>query len=167
MPDAFESGVLQARKSIVGKLEEGKDVVLVCHSYAGIVGYAALKWSYEGPNSNVSDAPFEELRKGSTGKGRVRRIVACAAWILPDGRSLEDELGVILRPGCVLRHGTYNFTHEYFKNIPMNCHFRRTALCTPTPPSSPGYNAVSDDINAKAFPLLQPQAYETFNAQGR
>lgn len=72
-------------KDVVNKvLSTGKDVVMIFHSYGGVVGCEALK---EYVNEH------ETGKSGKQGWGRIRRLVFVAAFVLPEGGSLMAGLG--------------------------------------------------------------------------
>merc|ERR1711939_801068 len=74
-----------AVKDVVNKvLSTGKDVVMIFHSYGGVVGCEALK---EYVNEH------ETGKSGKQGWGRIRRLVFVAAFVLPEGGSLMAGLG--------------------------------------------------------------------------
>ena len=85
IPNAFEEDVKQARENIISELRSGQDVVLFGHSYGSIYGCAALK----GLKVLTEEEKFE---------GHVLRFVAYSAWLLPEGRSLLDEIGGDISP---------------------------------------------------------------------
>lgn len=64
----FEPDVEAVRNAIHQVLDSGDDVVLVMHSYGGI--------------------PGSEATKGVSGKGKIRRLVYCCSFVLPEGGSL-------------------------------------------------------------------------------
>ena len=81
---SFDPDVL-AVKDVVNKvLSTGKDVVMIFHSYGGVVGCEALK---EYVNEH------ETGKSGKQGWGRIRRLVFVAAFVLPEGGSLMAGLG--------------------------------------------------------------------------
>ena len=69
----FEPDVEAVRTALSKVLDSGDDVVLVMHSYGSI--------------------PACEATKGMSGKGKIRRLVFCCAFVLPEGSSLLDALG--------------------------------------------------------------------------
>ncbi|KAH6721258.1 prolyl aminopeptidase-like protein [Leptodontidium sp. 2 PMI_412] len=81
---SFDPDVLAVRDVVNKVLSSGKDVIMIFHSYGGVVGCEALK---------------EYVNEVSTGKGgkqgwgKVRRLVFVAAFALPEGGSLMAALG--------------------------------------------------------------------------
>lgn len=74
---------LEAIKSTLNKvLSSGKDVVMLYHSYGGVVGSEAL-----------TDYLKAAERGGKAGWGKIRRLVYIAAFALPEGGSLMAALG--------------------------------------------------------------------------
>jgi pimeloyl-ACP methyl ester carboxylesterase len=68
-------------------VEDGKDVVVIAHSYGGVVATQALEKGF---------ARAERKKNGQNG-GVIRLVYMCA-FILPLGESLEGALGGSLPP---------------------------------------------------------------------
>lgn len=66
--------------------EEGKDVVVVMHSYGGVVGSAAAK------------GLSKSVRTRSGGKGGVIGLIHITGFVLPHGSSVVDAVGGELSP---------------------------------------------------------------------
>ena len=71
-----------ATREVLSKvLEQGKDILLLCHSYGGVVGSCAV----EG---------FSTVEREKEGKrGGVELVVYLSAFMIPKGKSLLDMLG--------------------------------------------------------------------------
>ena len=67
-PKAFEPDVEAIQTAISRVIEGGDDVILVMHSYGSI--------------------PACEATKGFSGEGKIRRLVFCSSFVLPEGGSL-------------------------------------------------------------------------------
>lgn len=89
---SFDSDVSLIRSTVDGLLSQGKDVVMVYHSYGGSAGSQALS-EYVGKSES-------ERKKGDEGK--VRRLVYCCAFVLPEGNSLMTALGEKLLPWFII-----------------------------------------------------------------
>ncbi|KAH7369821.1 prolyl aminopeptidase-like protein [Rhexocercosporidium sp. MPI-PUGE-AT-0058] len=76
---SFDPDVLAIRHVLEKLLSSGKDVVMIFHSYGGVVGCEALKEYVDGGEKE--------------GWGKVRRLVFVAAFVLPVGGSLMATLG--------------------------------------------------------------------------
>ncbi|EKD16237.1 hypothetical protein MBM_05531 [Drepanopeziza brunnea f. sp. 'multigermtubi' MB_m1] len=73
--------VIETQKVLTRLVEEGKEVVLLCHSYGGVVG-------------SCSAEGFSVAERAKEGKkGGVRLVVYMAAFMIPKGKSLLDMLG--------------------------------------------------------------------------
>ncbi|KAI9053924.1 hypothetical protein LZ554_002869 [Drepanopeziza brunnea f. sp. 'monogermtubi'] len=73
--------VIETQKVLTRLVEEGKEVVLLCHSYGGVVG-------------SCSAEGFSVAERAKEGKkGGVRSVVYIAAFMIPKGKSLLDMLG--------------------------------------------------------------------------
>lgn len=66
--------------------DEGRQIVVVCHSYGGLVGAGAVKGV---EFVRRAKTPREEDGK----KGGVIMLVYMAAFVVPRGKSLKDMLG--------------------------------------------------------------------------
>lgn len=75
----FQPDVLAIRTAVLSLLNEGKEVVVVLHSYAGMPGGQAL----EGLGAKE--------RKESGEKGGVKRIVYVMAYLVPEGFSVGKQ----------------------------------------------------------------------------
>lgn len=80
--DVLTKDVVIVKESIHRIADTGKDVVMICHSYGGIIGSEAV-------------AEFIEETKGKQGIGCIKHLVLVAAVVLPKGMSL---LGSRLTP---------------------------------------------------------------------
>ena len=69
------------RKVLSKVLEYGKDILLLCHSYGGVVGSCAV----EGLST------VEREKEGK--RGGVKLVVYLSAFMIPKGKSLLDMLG--------------------------------------------------------------------------
>lgn len=78
----FDPDVQRIRTAVQELLDDGKDVVLVMHSYGGVVGSEAAKY-FLGDNEN----------EGKKTRGKITRMVWVCAFVLPVGTSLMDGLG--------------------------------------------------------------------------
>ncbi|KAL2066213.1 hypothetical protein VTL71DRAFT_2284 [Oculimacula yallundae] len=76
----LEDDVAATRKTLSKVLEEGKEVLLLCHSYGGVVGSCAV----EGYST------VERKKEGK--KGGVSLVVYMTAFMIPKGKSLLDML---------------------------------------------------------------------------
>lgn len=79
---SFDPDVQPIRDTVTKLLSSGKDVVMIFHSYSGMPGSEAL-------------APYvSDLEKGvqRKGWGKVRRLVYCSAFVMPEGGSLMAAL---------------------------------------------------------------------------
>jgi pimeloyl-ACP methyl ester carboxylesterase len=94
----------EAVKATLNKaLSSGKDVVMLYHSYGGVVGSEALA-EY-----------VKELESGKKeGWGSVRRLVYIAAFVLPEGGSLMAALGFKPLPWFIVNVST---AHSYFVSV--------------------------------------------------
>jgi hypothetical protein len=95
--------VTAVRKTVETLANEGQEIVLLCHSYGGVVGSCAV----EG---------LDIVSRGKEGKeGGVLLIVYCTAFVLPKGKSLFDMLGGSPQPwmkievseSCISYSSTY------------------------------------------------------------
>lgn len=78
---SFEPDVKAIRTVLDKVLSTGKDIVVIMHSYGGVVGSEAL------------GEYIQTLEKGQkSGYGKVRRIVFVCAFVLPEGGSLMGAL---------------------------------------------------------------------------
>lgn len=78
----FGPDVERVRSTLDSLLSQGKDIVMVYHSYGGACGSEAL-------------APYiEDLKNGvkKEGWGTVKRLIYCCAFALPLGGSLMAAL---------------------------------------------------------------------------
>ncbi len=73
--------VITTRTVLTKLVDEGKEVVLLCHSYGGVVGSCAV----EGFSLNERENEGKE--------GGVKIVVYLAAFMIPKGKSLFDMLG--------------------------------------------------------------------------
>ncbi|OOF92058.1 hypothetical protein ASPCADRAFT_509554 [Aspergillus carbonarius ITEM 5010] len=73
--------VAHLRSELVALIEEGKDVVVVLHSYGGVVGSGAV------------EGLGKEQRAQQGKQGGVVLVVYMSAFVLPKGMSLLDMLG--------------------------------------------------------------------------
>lgn len=71
----FDPDVLAIQDVLNSVLSSGKDVVLIMHSYGGVVGSEALK---EYVNEVATG------KGGKQGWGKVRRLVFVAAFVMPE-----------------------------------------------------------------------------------
>lgn len=75
---------------ISAKVEEviasGKDVVILMHSYGGVVGSEGLK-------NYLKELEGKGAGGGKEGRGEVKRMVFCCAFVLHEGGSLMLALG--------------------------------------------------------------------------
>jgi hypothetical protein len=78
----FDPDVQIIRKIVNKVLSSGKDVVIVYHSYGSVPGSEALV-------DYLSDL---ESGKKNEGWGKIKRLVFCCAFILPEGGSLMAAL---------------------------------------------------------------------------
>ncbi|KAK3699767.1 hypothetical protein LTR37_016276 [Vermiconidia calcicola] len=127
--NAFEADIQQVRSTLIDVLENGRDVVIVFHGYGGLPSCAALKGIHDIPNLQA----------------RVTRIVAYSSWLVPEGRTLQDELG-----GDISRLFNKQNDLVYYHAAGETC-----------------YNAVPNSIKTAALELLLPQAHGTFTAAAR
>lgn len=73
---------VQAIRTVLKNLvDEGKDVILLCHSYGGVVGSCAV----EGLDTAT--------RKKNVLPGGVSKVIYMSAFMLPKGKSLVEMLG--------------------------------------------------------------------------
>jgi hypothetical protein len=79
---SFDPDVVEICNTINSVLSKGKDVVMLYHSYGGVPGSEALGGYIK----------YLESGKGKEGWGRVRRLVYCASFVLPEGGSLMAAL---------------------------------------------------------------------------
>lgn len=77
----FDPDVQAIRTALEKLLSAGKDVVIVMHSYGGVVGSEALAEYIETPEKGQK-----------SGHGKVKRIVFVCAFVLPEGGSLMGAL---------------------------------------------------------------------------
>ncbi|MCJ1356346.1 MAG: hypothetical protein MMC33_006341 [Icmadophila ericetorum] len=77
----FQPDVHAIRTAVISLLAEGKEVVAVMHSYAGIVGGQAL------------EGLGVRQRKERGEKGGVVRLVFVMAYLVPEGFSVRGEAG--------------------------------------------------------------------------
>ncbi|KAH8815440.1 Alpha/beta hydrolase fold-1 [Xylogone sp. PMI_703] len=77
-PKDFLPDVKTIRDKIQSILDNGKDVILVVHSYGGVPGSEAMKY-------------FTHQRKDREGKGKVKRLVYMTAMALHEGDSLAKR----------------------------------------------------------------------------
>lgn len=78
----FDPDVAAIRDVVNKVLSAGRDVVLIMHSYGGVVGCEAL-----------SEYVQEAGKGGKEGWGRVRRLVFVSAFVMAEGGSLMAGLG--------------------------------------------------------------------------
>jgi pimeloyl-ACP methyl ester carboxylesterase len=73
--------IAAVRKALTKHADEGKDIILLCHSYGGLVG------------SNAVEGFDYASRKAAGKKGGVILTVYMSAFMVPKGKSLLDMLG--------------------------------------------------------------------------
>ena len=73
-------------------MEKGKDVIVVCHSYGGVLASEAIHQSLS-----------RKVRAAEGKEGGVVHIVYLCAFIIPEGESLASALGGSLPPYITLR----------------------------------------------------------------
>lgn len=73
--------VVVVRTAITKLAEEGKEIILLLHSYGGVVGSSAVE------NLDVASRAKEAK------KGGVVKLVFMSAFVVPRGKSLLDMLG--------------------------------------------------------------------------
>lgn len=73
--------VAAVRKTLDSLVDEGREVVMLCHSSGGVVG------------SNAIEGYDVAAREKAGKKGGVVRIVYLSAFMLPKGKSLIEMLG--------------------------------------------------------------------------
>lgn len=73
--------VVETRKVLTKFADEGKETVVLCHSYGGVVGSCATE----------GHTVAERAQEGK--RGGVRLVVYMAAFMIPKGKSLMDMLG--------------------------------------------------------------------------
>ena len=78
----FEPDVEVISTAVSKVLNSGNDVVLVMHSYGAI--------------------PACEAMKGMSGKGKIRRLVFCCAFVLLEGGTLVEARGGQVKPWIIV-----------------------------------------------------------------
>jgi len=79
---SFDPDVAVIKSTIDKVLSSGKDIVIVYHSYGSSPGCEALK-------EYLQDLESEDKKEGW---GKIRRLVFCASFVLPEGGSLMAAL---------------------------------------------------------------------------
>jgi len=78
---SFDPDVREVEKVVEEVLEDGRDVILVMHSYGGVVGSEATKKF------------LDKAAASSSGTTRIVGMVWVTAFVLPAGTSVMDALG--------------------------------------------------------------------------
>lgn len=73
--------IAAAQKGIIQSVEKAQEVILLCHSYGGLVG------------SNAAEGLDIHTRSKQGKAGGVKKIIFLSAFIIPSGKSLIDLMG--------------------------------------------------------------------------
>ncbi|KAN0101848.1 prolyl aminopeptidase-like protein [Hyaloscypha variabilis] len=129
----FDPDVQVIRDTVNKVLSSGKDAVLIYHSYGSVPGSEALS-EY-----------VKKLESGNQkeGWGKIRRLVFCCAFVLPEEGSLMAAL--------------------QFKDLPWFIVNGDEVL--PNTPEKIFYNDLSDEVAAPYIAAIKPHSYRTFSSQ--
>jgi pimeloyl-ACP methyl ester carboxylesterase len=75
------SDAASVREQFLPTIEEGKDVIVLCHSYGGI------------PAGGAARGLSKSVRMKQGDKGGVVGLIYLSAFVVPEGMSLVDYLG--------------------------------------------------------------------------
>jgi alpha-beta hydrolase superfamily lysophospholipase len=98
-PATLEDDAVFFRGIIEGLADQGKDIMLLCHSYGGVVGTEAAK----------GVGKVDRQAKGQV--GGITRMAYLAAVVPPEGSSLLDEQGEA--PPEIVEVGNVCKLHKY------------------------------------------------------
>lgn len=94
----LEDDVACLHRVLTGLADEGKEIVVVAHSYGGVVA------------SSASDGLGKHVRAESGKTGGIVKIVYLAAFALDNGQSLLGMLGGVYLPWMKVQVGPSNIT---------------------------------------------------------
>ncbi|KAE8445584.1 hypothetical protein EG329_013217 [Mollisiaceae sp. DMI_Dod_QoI] len=130
---SFNPDADAARAVLEKVLSSGKDVVLVCHSYAGIAGSEAVAEYVKSLESGQKQ-----------GYGKIKRLVYCCAFALPEGASLLSVL--------------------QFKPLPWFI-LDEEDIVKPNNPQEIFYNDLEPSVAAPYISALKTHSYPTFSSE--
>lgn len=88
----FYDDVQAVRRPITEETTQGRDVVVVVHSYGSIVGCSAVK-DFTRPKDKDESPPSTEATPATTPSGHVIGITVMASGFVPSGLSFLEALG--------------------------------------------------------------------------
>lgn len=95
MPDPLAKDVEAVTNALAALIDQGREVLVVLHSYGGVVGTQAVHERF-----GVAHRRWNGLRGG------VTQLLYMAAFVLPEGESLVSALGGQLPPFIEVKVGT-------------------------------------------------------------
>lgn len=132
LPKILEDDVASLRETLINLANEGRDIVVVAHSYGGVVASSAVA------------GLLKSTRSDDGLLGGVIKIIFVAAFALDKGQSLLEVLGGEFAPWMTVEVGHFiqpisNFGQHCFKTfeILLRAHFSpvyRAILSTSTEP---------------------------------